>query len=354
MTDKEPFSPQEWLDWQLKGLDGYKDLNKLNRLLISAEASISLNSERIEERAPLVAAGLINSDDSDRYQDTLEWALEVKALIEKEIADFPPLPVLPPSGPLQKISGVIEEVTFTKAMACFEAEAYSTMRDELERKRRSDNAGAAIVMVAQALSGTAPHALINDGKAKMLKCLYVKGKIGGKAFSGWFGMTNIRPGDFVEMAVVSSEEGYLAYAVANPVSRIISVTPKCNEGSSENSFSLSFLVFLGLLLIPFLFPFFLADAFFKTLICYIVSALLLSIGVFIKTQKERGSQYLLYEQLSLVLDLPKGIRSSLSIITARKIKEKIAAGTYTPRHKSITPVPQRATQGGLYEYFYYY
>jgi hypothetical protein len=44
----------------------------------------------------------------------------------------------------------------------------------------------------------------------------------------------------------------------------------------------------------------------------------------------------------------------LSIITAKKIKEQIATGTYIPRDKSKIPVPQRANQGGLYEYFYYY
>lgn len=351
MTDKKPFSPQEWLDWQLKGLDGYKDLNKLNRLLISAEASISLNSERIEERAPLVAAGLIKSDDSDRYQERLEWALEVKALIEKEIADFPPLPVLPPSGPLEKISGVLEEVTFTKAMACFEAEAYSTMRDELERKRSSDNAGAAIVMVAQALSGTAPHALINDGKAKKLKCLYVKGKIGGKAFSGWFGMTNIRPGDFVEMAVVPSGDGYLAYAIANPEQRTISLTPGCNVNSAtEIKVRLLYPLFL---LIPFA-PFFIFGDFLFASMSYATALAILMTYSITNYRRTKKMKCELYESISDVLsDSAKNSRNIL-IESRRIMLEKNSKDEIVQRKAGDIPMPQVDRHEFVWEFFYYY
>lgn len=347
-NDKEPFSPQGWLDWQLKDLDGYKDLNKLNRLLVSAEASINLNSERVKERAPLVAAGLINSERLDKCQDELEWALEVKALIEKEITDFPPLPVLPPAGSLEKISGVIEEVTFTKAMACFEAEAYSTMRDELERKRSRDNAGAAIAMIAQTLSDTAPHALINGGKAKKLKCLYVKGKIGGKPFSGWFGMTNIHVGDYIEMVVLPKNDNCIAYAIINTNERTVSLTPKCSRDGKLYTLPL-FMVgsFLFMFLPFFIFGIFASGFRLWVLLWYFIFSTTFGIYMYKVNKRDFGPSCDLFKRIQYAFDSNKSWEFS------KAAKKKKETNSYIPRTEGERNMPQL---GGEYarEFFYYY
>jgi hypothetical protein len=348
MTDKEPFSPQGWLDWQLKDLDGYKDLNKLNRLLVSAEASIDLNSERVKEQAPLVAAGLINSEQLDKFQDELEWALEVKVLIEKEIADFPPLPVLPPSGPLEKISGVIEEVTFTKAMACFEAEAYSTIRDELERKRNRDNAGAAIVMIAQTLSGAAPHALINDGNGNKLKCLYVKGKIGGKSFSGWFGMTNIQVGDYIEMVVLPNDGNHIAYAIVNTDERTVSLTPKCSRDGRLYSLPLSMAgSFLFMFLPFFIFGIFASNFRLWVLFWFFMFSTVFGIYVYKTNKRDFGPSCDLFKRIQYAFD------SKQSWEFSKAAKEKKETNSYPPRTEGGRKMPQPGVEYAC-EFFYFY
>lgn len=352
MNANSKMSQREWLDWQLRGLDGYKDLDELQSCLISSHAKIEAADQNIQKYTSSVFAGMYNSEDIQRNEDRIEWAVELKTLIEKEIADFPPLPVLPPSGPLEKISGVIEEVTFTKAMACFEAEAYSTMRDEQERKRCSDNAGAAIVMVAQALSDTAPHALINDGKAKKLKCLYVKGKIGGKAFSGWFGMTNIRPGDFVEMAIVPSADGYLAYAIANPEQRTISFTPKCDMGYHTISLKQGMVIWLvfgavfyaiGLAADP--------SRWLMTTIIYIAMCFVMTNFINWRLRKENKDIMRLYDETCDVFKLPEYKKTGFKGYSKKKAKEVALAKEADIGDRVIMP---NQNVNHVYEYFYYY
>ncbi|WP_428943822.1 putative type VI secretion system effector [Pantoea sp. FN060301] len=272
----------------------------------------------------------------------------------EKIETFPPRPVLPPPAPLIKISGVIEEVEFTKAMACFEAEAYSTVRDELERKRQQDNIGALVAMTVQALAGTPPHAMINDGQPRKLKCLYVKGKIDGKVFSGWFGMTNIRPGDKVEMAVMPDGDGYLAYAIINLSRKTISMTPECNDGKSSNAFHLTALFFFVVFFIPFIFPFLYANAFLTTLCVYVSVSLFISVGVYKQTQNKKGAQFDLYERIADVLGFPGGERFQLTVHSARILNEKEKNGEYYLRKEGDVPMPQRASDGFSHEFFYYY
>ncbi|WP_428943826.1 putative type VI secretion system effector [Pantoea sp. FN060301] len=270
----------------------------------------------------------------------------------EKIETFPPRPVLPPPAPLIKISGVIEEVEFTKAMACFEAEAYSTVRDELERKRQQDNIGALVAMTVQALAGTPPHAMINDGQPRKLKCLYVKGKIDGKLFSGWFGMTNIRPGDKVEMAVMPDGDGYLAYAIANPEQRTISFIPKCNSNGRIFSLPITLLGTFGMLFIPFFLAMLFAEGeiFWWVLFWYGVVATALGIGVYNSTKKERGVHFELYRRIVIALQLPGGDKYDLRNVNMKKRKEN----AYVARKDGDRPMPQSESDEYVDEYFYYY
>ncbi|MFG6654891.1 putative type VI secretion system effector [Scandinavium sp. M-37] len=352
MNANTKMSPQEWLDWQLRDFNGYKDLDELQSCLLSSHAKIEAARLNIQKYTSPEFAGMYNREDIQRNEDRIEWALELKTLIEKEIADFPPLPVLPPPGPLEKISGVVEEVTLTKAMACFDAEAYSTMKDELERKRNRDNAGAAIAMAAQTLSGTAPHALINDGKANKLKCLYIKGKVNGKLFSGWLGMTNIRSGDFAEMAVVPSGDGYLTYAVANPELRTISLTPKCDMGYNTISLKQGMVIWLSFGAVFYAIGLAAAPSnWIITTVLYIAMSFLMSHFIMWRLRKENRYIMRLYDETCDVFMIPEYKKTGFRGYSKKKAKEvKLANGT--PRSENVIMPNQNVNY--VYEYFFYY
>ncbi|MGV3344947.1 putative type VI secretion system effector [Enterobacteriaceae bacterium LUAb1] len=269
----------------------------------------------------------------------------------EKIETFPPLPVLPPPSPLIKISGVIEEVTFTRAMACFEAEVYSTVRDKLERKRQRDNIGALVAMTAQALTGTPPHAMINEGKPSKLKCLYVKGKIDGKTFSGWFGMTDIRPGDRVEIAAAPVGDEYLAYAIASPERGTISLTPGCNESISSNMKII--MLYPALILFLFL-PFMIFANFSVSLIIYLIISplfVLYSLSQFSSKEKMKCQ---LYDDISAaLLNTQKGNADILKNCREISLKKK-KAGELVPRTENDIPTPQVGDYKYTYEFFYYY
>ncbi|MGV3344948.1 putative type VI secretion system effector [Enterobacteriaceae bacterium LUAb1] len=272
----------------------------------------------------------------------------------EKIETFPPLPVLPPAAPLIKISGVIEEVTFTRAMACFEAEVYSTVRDKLERKRLRDNIGALVAMTAQALTGTPPHAMINEGKPSKLKCLYVKGKIDGKTFSGWFGMTDIRPGDRVEIAAAPVGDEYLAYAMINISRKTISVTPQCHSGKSSYPFNMVALICFLFVLVPFLLPFFIAHVFVNTLCTYIAVSLSLSFIIYRQGQRRRKPFFELYGRISDVLAFPGGEKFDLLSHSGKIARQKREEGQILPRTAGDVPMPQGGADDYVYEFFYYY
>jgi hypothetical protein len=348
MSENTKISPQEWLDWQLRNLDGYKDLDELQSCLISSYAKIESSRQLIQKYTSSEFAGRYTREDVKRNEKRIAWAFELKTLIEKEIADFPPLPVLPPRGPLEKISGVIEEVTFIKAMACFEAEAYSTMRDELERKRNRDNAGAAIAMIAQTLSGTAPHALINDGNANKLKCLYVKGKIGGKSFSGWFGMTNIQVGDYIEMVVLPNDGNHIAYAIVNTDERTVSLTPKCSRDGRLYSLPLSMAgSFLFMFLPFFIFGIFASNFRLWVLFWFFMFSTVFGIYMYKTNKRDFGPSCDLFKRIQYAFD------SKQSWEFSKAAKEKKETNSYPPRTEGGRKMPQ---PGGEYarEFFYFY
>ncbi|MGV3344949.1 putative type VI secretion system effector [Enterobacteriaceae bacterium LUAb1] len=264
----------------------------------------------------------------------------------EKIETFPPLPVLPPPSPLIKISGIIEEVTFTRAMACFEAEVYSTVRDELERKRQRDNIGALVAMTAQALTGTPPHAMINEGKPSKLKCLYVKGKIDGKTFSGWFGMTNIRPGDRVEIAAAPEGDEYLAYAIASPEQRTISVTPCCYHGSKTPSFFLYLITFICMTL-PFLLIALWHDSTMMLTALTWYSGICFSASYLICRTSRKKDQPVssLFENICVILGMSTPEKLDLDRLTRQKFKKN-----------RITVIPERDMPAKINgeRYFFYY
>ena len=241
-------------------------------------------------------------------------------------------------------------------MACFDAEAYSTVQEELEQKRNRDNMGAVFAMLAQAMNDSPIHARVNDGKANKLKCLYVEGKVSGKSFSGWFGMTNIRVGDYVEMAVMSKGDRYLAYAIINTTLATISMTPKCCEGKSLHTFTYIALFSFFVVLIPFLYPLLYTSSFPKALCTYIIVSLGVSVGLYKKTYSKQGVHFELYGRIAKALNFPKGESFDLLTHAGKISKKKREAGEIPPREEGQPPMPQGSVKGKNYhlEFFYYY
>ncbi|MFU0920978.1 putative type VI secretion system effector [Kluyvera sichuanensis] len=343
---------QEWMDRHLAETQGYCDIDDFLESLVFCDSSIEWNTKNVEKYTALVGTDPHAQDYIQESSDALAWSIALKKRLEEEIARFPPLPVLPPPEPLVKISGVVEEVTFTKGMICFDAEVYSTVRDELERKRQRDNIGGLVAMTAQALAGSQPHAMFNSGELKKQKSIHVKGKIDGKSFSGWFGMTDIRPGDRVEMAAMPDGDNYLIYAIINVSRGTISVTPQCTIGKSAFPPHLLILFSFLFLLIVFI-PAFMGFEFVPTLVVYIATSLAFSAGIHNQIMNRRGPRFALYAQIAEALEFPGGEKFRLLQHSGKISKPKREAGDIQIRKEGDVPVPQGWVNGYSHEFFYY-
>ena len=342
---------QQWRKNITSGTNGYLDLAILKT---SLESSVSLVGDFLKTQKEYLASHQDSDFTVEEIQNDNEYvdrqSLYIAFLID-EIEKFPPMPVLPPPEPLIKICGVIEEVEFIKARAWFDAQAYMTTDNLLAFKAQLDSKGLVGAMLTNSFSGSAVG---SSGSSDKVNCLYTRGKINGKTFSGWFGMTDIRPGDLVEMAAMPDGDNYLIYAIINITRGTISLTPKCYKGRLSNSFHLVSLFTFAMVLVPFLYPFFAAHAFFSTLCIYIATSLFLSIAIYRRGQNEEGNQYKLYGRIADALGFPGGERFDLLSHAGKIIKKKKDAGDIRPRKEGEIPMPQGGSDGYVYEYFYYY
>ncbi|PKH24688.1 hypothetical protein CIG19_06615 [Enterobacterales bacterium CwR94] len=140
--------------------------------------------------------------------------------------ELPPRPVLPPYGPLEKISGVLEAFSSESYEECFDADRYRTFQQP--QLTESQRVGGAAMMTLVGNSATA-GAFASDDDDKSL-AEYVQGIINGKPFRGWVGLTRLKAGDEVELIADWQEDHYEVYAIALPRERIISVCPRCAWG----------------------------------------------------------------------------------------------------------------------------
>jgi|GEM_PF-2602497 len=344
---------QKWFDDYLTETQGYIDPQYLYRILMHCQSGVERSIKRIQEYSSLSAMSQQAQNNLQQYKDDLAWYDALRTALKEYFLHYPSPPILPPTAPLIKIGGVIEEVEFTKGMICFDAEVYTTVSDELERKRQRDNIGALVAMSAQMLAGSQPHALINDGELKKQKSLHVKGKVDGKSFAGWVGMTDIRPGDYVEMAAMPDDDGYLIYAIINVTKSTISVTPRCTAGKSPYSLHLRVLFSFVFLLIFFI-PGFMGFEFIPMLVVYVVTSLAFSAGMHKQMMDQRGPMFALYAQIADALEFPGGERFQLLQHCGKISKPKRDAGEIQPRKEGEIPAPQSGVTGYSHEYFYYY
>lgn len=141
--------------------------------------------------------------------------------------ELPPPPVLPPYGPLEKISGKLESFSYERFREYFDVRAYrassvTEVSDELR-------AAAAAVAISAGSPGLGT-VIMAESDSLNSSAEYVQGIINGKSFRGWVGVTCTRAGDNVEMAVEWQHDHYEVYAIAFPDDRIISMCPECDMG----------------------------------------------------------------------------------------------------------------------------
>ncbi|RTO01198.1 putative type VI secretion system effector [Enterobacter sp. WCHEn090032] len=141
--------------------------------------------------------------------------------------ELPPPPVLPPYGPLEKISGKLESFRYERFREYFDADAYrSHSVPEITDGQRGAAAAAAIVAGSPGLGAV----MMAESESSNNSAEYVQGMINGRPFRGWVGVTRLQAGDNVDMIAEWQHDHYEVYAIALPEERIVSVCPKCDMG----------------------------------------------------------------------------------------------------------------------------
>lgn len=217
--------------------DEYMDIMNLSDDLSSVNINIRVSKAAIYKYSQSERKSQYEDDYFASSREEIIYLEALKKQLEEKIDSFPPGPVLPPPAPLIKVSGTIDEITYTKALTCFDVGVYTTMQEQLERKRNRDNIGTSVAMVAQVLAGSAPHVGKTDNVWQRDKSVYVQGKIDGKPFSGWVETADVQPGEQVMMAAVPDGDGYMIYAIAVPEKNIVYLPPKCWSGKSRGGLS---------------------------------------------------------------------------------------------------------------------
>ncbi|MHA6311031.1 putative type VI secretion system effector [Pantoea sp. S-LA4] len=140
--------------------------------------------------------------------------------------ELPPPPVLPPFGPLEKISGRLESFSSERFREYFDVDSYRT--NPLPNVSAGQRGAGAAVAIAAGSPGVGAVMMMEGDHTDTAE--YVQGSINGRPFSGWVGQTRLQAGDEVEMAVEWQEDHYQVYAITLPEERIISICPKCDMG----------------------------------------------------------------------------------------------------------------------------
>ncbi|KEY59309.1 putative type VI secretion system effector [Serratia sp. DD3] len=340
----------------------YKDFVSLKRSFEHLEIYIKNRIEQISQydntpHQPKDAESAKNIAERVYIDDVrvrLGRAQQYLKQVGEERDNFPAQPELPPTQPLIKISGILEEISFKKVIGYFAYTEYSTEKQRAEEKLKRDNSGAVLVAVLSAFANSTAPNLLKDGKKKEYQCLYVKGKIGGKSFSGWLNKTDIKVGDYLEMAVMPDGDEYKMYAVANPEQQTISTTPGCSTGSRwftvKSLIKMSTIPSAVLILLPSSF----ASPTLEQWVHIFFFYFLVAGSFFIYTYRSLINEYRapgdLFERICATLNIPNGKGLALAIYTGNFIKEKKRKGIWIESDNE--KMPQQKSQADSNFYFY--
>ncbi|MEA9393585.1 putative type VI secretion system effector [Acerihabitans sp. TG2] len=271
----------------------------------------------------------------------------------------PPEADLPPKATLIKISGVLEDFSVMKVMGYFTDREYEP---EYFSKQEKQNQYGGLLL---AILGNAVGASVTTQSKERMNdpADFVQGKINGIAFQGWLGMTNARKGDFVEMIVAPKGDYYEVYALANPQTRVLSITPRCRQGINAHLKEGAKLghIFVGICFVFFAVPFlimliltdkkFTFENYFWMFFFFVVFDLFFYFKGKSLALKKVKPTIILAEMIFSTLGFENSSAVDLEKITKNKLKELNEEKLYDRKDADGRPLPGK--HAGT-EYFYYY
>ncbi|HCC5837530.1 putative type VI secretion system effector [Citrobacter farmeri] len=278
--------------------------------------------------------------------------------------ELPRPPVLPPYGPLEKITGRLESFSYERYREYFGVKAYrnSTLPNVSDSQR-----GAAAAVATAAGSPGVGAAIMAESDSSYSSAEYVQGVINGKPFRGWVGVTRIQAGDNVEMIVEWQRDHYEVYAIVLPEERIISIIPECDMGHIAHALwrIKNMLVMVAMFMLMFMCICFVKSlnesgegywAEYSTFLLMMLG-LVVSISGLIAYSAYRAyapTQCKLAEEIFHLLGMKNVAQVNLKKITKnRELIQKEKGEWYEPSSQFHRPQPTRKF-GYLFEHWFYY
>ncbi|MCW7550830.1 hypothetical protein OO184_23585 [Photorhabdus sp. APURE] len=271
------------------------------------------------------------------------------------LAKEPPPPELPPSKPLIKVSGVLEEFETLCVKGYFTDREYDPVA--FARKEERELYGGLLMALSGNTSGSNSQTNVRRGDV----CDFVRGKINGIPFHGWLGFTSAKVDDYVELAATEQEGHYVVYAIAHPELRVVSMTPRCNQGIHSNAKYQIRATWYGSLLF---FCIFMIGGIFgeqvrEDIIGYMkcissfwgLMAIVASPLIYFSCMRNPKPTFRLAEEIFTVLGFPNPTEINLYQFTMKKLKEMKA--NY-PEGKSSKESERVLPDKSCYSSYYYY
>ncbi|WP_409310939.1 putative type VI secretion system effector [Pectobacterium sp. B1J-3] len=279
-----------------------------------------------------------------------------------------PRPVLPPTAPLQKLTGKLTRLQVSKARENFADKYYQlAVNNRLEEiESRWGTLGILLVFLTRgAGEASAAASVANQDKSEVGH--FVEAEVAGlsKPVRGWLGAIPFEVGEMVELVVAEQEDHYEVYAMTRPAERMISVCPRCFMGKWANflwnmrELFLFYLLITGFAVaIGLVMPFIDGDGTFDTEFLFVIAPLagIAMIGVifipyFFSIYRENKTTAGLALAIFTTLGLDNPSKINLKKITKARIDEREANGTLAEYHyrNNIRPHPEVESQ-----YLFYY
>ncbi|PQQ36417.1 hypothetical protein C6H68_19455 [Photorhabdus luminescens] len=298
-------------------LKGAIDFGEIKSQRKSLNTQIAVKREIMIPRYP---------EDSVEIEKTIEELQAKIPELDAILAKEPPPPELPPRKPLIKVSGVLEEWEILCVKGYFSDREYDP--EEFARREENRQFGALLL----AMLGNSSQAAVNLRTDVRLSeiCHFVQGKINGIPFHGWLGLTTVKAGDYVELAVTDQGEYYVVYALTNPERRTISITPCCNKGTRSKAWDEVFYTFCVFFYnhsyLSWCYLFFQEGAVFGIgpdllTLCIMSVATVFSFYAYFVSIKKPWPSVKLAQDIFSVLGFPNPQDVSLSKLTKKRIKE---------------------------------
>ncbi|MCW7764633.1 putative type VI secretion system effector [Photorhabdus luminescens] len=293
-------------------------------------------------------------ESKEESEKEIEKAKEKIPELDAILAKEPPPPELPPSKPLIKVSGVLEEFETLCVVGYFTDREYDPAA--FARQEERELYGGLLLAIAGNTSGTNSQTTVRVSDV----CDFVRGKINGVPFHGWLGFTVAKVGDYVELAVTEQEGHYVVYAIVHPELKAISMIPRCKQGIHSNAkyqvlgtWYCSLVIFFMSVIMWF---FFIKE----DLVGYIEYmssfwgglAVFFSPLIYFSCMRNPKPTFRLAEEIFTVLGFPNPTEINLEKLTKKKLKEikTNSLGERTGK-ESERVLPDRAC---FASYYYYY